>query len=231
MSTLDQIIGRTPVQEDDPPVQTARPRTPARAGTPTDKEEKKLRDRARRSSTVAHIIGMSESDEESIIPDDAKPVDPYSSDAIPGMRETPSLNSASPSEPSVTAPNGEELISPTAALVAPDVTPKVFQLIDPSMVPAPPKPAGPPPGAPTVTPPQPAGHGALDTILGRNTQPSASQIPPVTAESFMQTINPLEIKSKVAEKLVPSLSGGSAMPEHQEGDGKTVYAAFRNIMG
>ena len=234
MSTLDQILGRQPVTEDEPPVQTARtrPASMLRRKAPEDTEEKKLRDKARRSSVVANIVGMAESDEEGIIPHDAKPVDPYSSENIPGMSSAPNLGTESPAEPSTSNAHGEELIPPTAALVAPDVTPKVFELVDPSQVPAPPTPTTPPPGAPTVTPGSPPATGALDTILGRqNPAPGAGAPAPVAVESFVQAINPYNIKSKVAEKLVPASAGGSSMPLHQEGDGRTVFNVTRSLLG
>lgn len=235
MSTIDQILGR-PVSEDCPPVQTARVRlaSPARREPPKDKENEKLRNKARQASVIAAITGMSESDEESIIPDNAKPVDPFSTEQIPGLKSTPDINNDSPSEPSLANSHGEELIPPTAALVAPDVTPKVFQLVDPSQVPPPPKPTNVPPGAPSAAPAPPAGGNALDTILGRTPTPppgAAPAMPPVTAESFMQTISPLEIKAKVAEKLVPASAGGSSMPEHKEGDGRTIFNAVRHLVG
>lgn len=237
MSTLDQILGREPVTEDSPPVQMARtrPASMLRRQEPKDKEEKTLRDRARRSSVVASITGMAESDEEGIIPHDAKRVDPYSTENIPGTASTPPLDNTSPSEPSTSNAHGEQLIPPTAALVAPDVTPKVFEPVDPSQVPAPPKPTG-PPGPPTVSPESSPATGAMDTILGRQnpapmSAPGASTPPPVAVESFVQSINPLDIKSKVAEKLVPAAAGGSSMPLHQEGDGRTVFNVARHLMG
>jgi len=231
MSTIDEILGRKPVQEDEPPVQASRtrPASPARRLPPTDKEDKKLRNKARQSSVVAGIIGMAESDEEAIIPNDAKRVDPYNTGQIPGMREQPDLEASGPAEPTTNV-HGEELIPPTAALVAPDVTPNIFQLIDPSQVPAPPQPTAPPPGAPTVTPAVPTDdQGALDTLLGR-TSPSP-QTPAFAVESFVESINPLEVKTTVAEKLVPASEGGSSMPEHRQGDGKTIFSTFRRLVG
>jgi hypothetical protein len=236
MSTIDEILGRNPVTEDSPPVQTARPRmaTPARREAPKDKESEKLRNHARKASIVTAITGMTESDEESIIPDNAKRVDPFSTDQSPGLKSTPDINNDSPSEPSLANSHGEELIPPTAALVAPDVTPKVFQLVDPSQVPAPPKPTNVAPGAPTATPAAAPG-GALDTILGRTPTPPQGGMPPmqppITAESFMHTISPMEIKAKAAESLIPASAGGSSMPEHKEGDGKTIFNAVRHLVG
>jgi hypothetical protein len=237
MSVLDQIMGRQAVIESDvvPAVAGARtrPASMLRRQEPKDKEEKKLRDKAREASVVASIIGMAESDQESIIPADAKRLDPYSMHDIPGMSQAPqNFNSDSPSEPSTSNAHGEELIPPVAALVAPDVTPKVFEPIDPSKVPAPPKPEA-TPGVPVAGPVASPAPGALDTILGRqNYGPqNGNQATPVTVESFMQAVNPIDIKSHVAEKLVPASAGGSGMPLHQQGDGKTIFNAMRNLMG
>lgn len=237
MNTLDQILGRKPLEEDDvPPVMAARtrPATMVRRESPKDTESKKLRDKARQSSVVASIIGMAESDEEAIIPDDAKRIDPYASDQIPGLKQSPDLNNDAPASPALSNAHGEELIPPTAALVAPDVTPDVFKMVDPSQVPAPPKPTNFAPGAPTVTPGPPGDGGALDTIMGRNTQPAPAMpngMPPITAESFMQSMNPLEIKAKAAGSLIPASAGGSSMPEHKQGDGRTIFNVVRSLVG
>lgn len=235
-SLVNQILGRSPLREDSPPVQTARPHVPARKGSePEDKEEEKLKKRARRSSVVASIIGMSESDGESIIPDDAKAVDVFSdTHEIPGMRDTPDPAQSGPAEPAITSANGEELIPPAAALVAPDITPDVLKPIDSSRVPAPPGPIERPAPPPGTTPPPEATAGqpqhALDTLLGRqNPSPQPAAASPVTAESFIQTINPGQIKSRVAESVIPASEGGSEMPLHKEGDGKAIYAAFRRF--
>ncbi len=240
MSVVDAILGRGLTEDDVPPVMAARPRTPtaARRVPPQDKEEEELKKKAaqaRSSSVVAGILGMSESDEEGIIPPEAKPFDTYYTQQIPGMKEAPKLDAAAPAEPTTANSNGEQLIPPTAALVAPDVTPNVLALIDPSQVPAPPAPpvppvsqapVAPPPGA---APPQPA----LDTILGRQNPAAEVQPPPGTMESFQAAItpaaSPVVAKIKIAEALTPASAGGGEMPAHQEGDGKAVYSAFRQF--
>lgn len=231
MSTIDNILGRTPVQEDSPPAQAARPHVafPARKEPPKDKENKTLRDKARSSHVVASIIGVAENNEEAIIPNNAKRVDAFSAAQIPGVADVPTISSESPSEPAITGTHDEELMPPTAALVAPDVTPKVFQLIDPSQVPAPPQPSNVPPPPASAGPATSPENGALDTILGRNQNPTP--VPSVTAESFMQTIDSSTVKSKVAEKLIPAKDGGSSMPVHQEGDGRAIYSTFRRLVG
>lgn len=215
------------MREDAPPVQTARPKPGSafRKEPAQDKEQKKLRDRARQATTVAHIIGMAEADEEGIIPPDAERIDPFANQ-IPGLKETPTLSSSSPAEPTIT--HGEELIPPTAALVAPDVTPNILEPIDPSQVPAPPRPQAPPPPT-SVQPGAPPEAGALDTILGRTQpQPATTPAPPVTAESFIASMTAPE-PANVAESLVPANEGGAPMPEHKEGDGRTVYNVMRRL--
>ena len=74
---------------------------------------------------------------------------------------------------------------------------------------------------------------ALDTLMGRqNTAPPAGpEMPPVTAESFEQMLNPGVIKAKVAESLIPSVGGGNEMPIHKEGDGRAIYNTFRRFVG
>ncbi len=242
-SVVDAILGRGQglTEDDVPPVMAARQPKPvaARRLPPKDEEEKELQNKAakvRSSSVVAGILGMTENEEEGIIPQDAKPFDTFSTQQIPGMQEPPKLDNAKPSEPSVTNIHGEELIPPTAALVAPDVTPNVLQLVDPSQVPAPPVSAPPPGPAPAVgsAPPQPTSapgaEGALDTILGR--QNPAPQPAPVSVESFQQTItDPVVRKQKIAEALVPAKDGGRDMPKHVEGDGKAILNAFRQFNG
>jgi hypothetical protein len=240
MSVVDAILGRGLTEDDVPPVMASRPRTAAtaRREPPEDEEEEELKKKAakaRSSSVVAGILGMSESDEEGIIPPEAKPFDTFTTQQIPGMKEAPKLEGSTPSEPSVANSHGEQLIPPTAALVAPDVTPNVLALIDPSQVPAPPAPPVPPapverPAPPTgAVPPQPA----LDTILGRQNPAAEVQPPPGTVESFQAAINPaaspVMAKIKIAEALTPASAGGGDMPAHQEGDGKTIYNAFRQF--
>lgn len=236
MSVVDQILGRRKLSEDEPPVQAARPpqSRSERKATPKDKTTDKLKDAARRSAIVTSIIGMTESDEESIIPDDASRVDGFNDAwAIPGIKDDPGEDAApGTNEPATTYNNGEELIPPTAALVAPDITPELLKPIDPASVPtpavatAPANPAMPP--ATAQPPGQPPQH-ALDTILGR--QNPAQEMPPVTAESFMQIVDEGEIKSKAMESLIPASDGGSAMPLHKESDGRAIYDAFRRFNG
>lgn len=237
-SVVDAILGRGLTEDDVPPVMASRPKTATRRAAPEDEEEEELKKKAavaRTSSVIAGILGMSESDEEGIIPPEAKPFDTFSTQQIPGMKEAPKLDGSAPAEPSMANSNGEQLIPPTAALVAPDVTPNILALVDPSQVPAPPAPpAGP---APIERPVPPSGAApnqpALDTILGRQNPAADVQPPPGMVESFQAAINPaaspVMAKIKIAEALTPASAGGGDMPAHQEGDGRAVYSAFRQF--
>jgi len=192
-------------------------------------EEKLKKNAARQRSVVASIMGMTESDDEGIIPDDAERVDTLTGgEHIPGIRSDSLPRPEGPAEPRVTTNvGGEELIQPTAALVAPDITPNVMQPIDPSQVPAPPQRPVPPP---SVAAAQQMGaedaRNVMNTILGRqNVQPHAA-----TAESVVAAMtHPVVIQEKVGEAMT-SAEAGASMPRHQEGDGRTVYNAFRPFM-
>jgi len=240
---VDQILGRRVAESGDvPPVLAGKPRRPLplRIQPPKDKNDDKLRAKARQSSVVASIIGMTESDDESIIPSEAKLVDTtLGGETIPGVRNDPLPSAEGPAEPQFMANvDGAELIQPTAALVAPDVTPNVMKQIDPSQVPAPPKSIERPTPPPSVAAAQQMGHqtmsagarGAMDTILGRQ-NPAPEELETM-AESVVaaMNVNPAEITVKVAEALTPAQPGTSLMPDHKESDGKTVYSAFRRFM-
>ena len=73
MSIIDQILGEATSVPDVAPVMAARVRpASSRRNPPGDKEDKKLKNKARQASIVASILGVTESDNEAIIPDDAK---------------------------------------------------------------------------------------------------------------------------------------------------------------
>jgi hypothetical protein len=69
----------------------------------------------------------------------------------------------------------------------------------------------------------------MDTILGRQ-NPAPEELETM-AESVVASMNVDigEIKAKVAEAMTPAIPGASLMPEHREGDGKSVYNAFRRF--
>jgi hypothetical protein len=79
----------------------------------------------------------------------------------------------------------------------------------------------------------------MDTILGRqNAGPQSApnyrqEESQAMAESFAASmvVDESEIKAKVAEMLTPTDPGVTTMPDHKEGDGKTVFNSFRRFMG
>jgi hypothetical protein len=246
MSLVDQLLGRTPVREDSsvvPVVAGRRPQAPdsSRRKPPEDEEDEDLRHKAaRHRSVVASIMGMAESDEEGIIPADAKRVDTLTGgEQIPGIRSDPLPKPERPAEPARTTNNsGEELIEPSAALVAPDITPNVRVPIDPSAVPMAPQRLAPPPsvaaaqqdGARDVW--NSTAH-VMDMILGRQSaapQPVNQANLEMQAESVVASMaDSVDIKTKAAMALMPE-SQGAAMPIHQEGDGRSVFNAARRFM-
>jgi hypothetical protein len=238
MGLVDQLLGQKPLVREDTPALWARPQrpTPARREPPQDEEEEKLRKKAAcQRSVVASIMGMTESDDESIIPDDAEQVDTLTGgEHIPGIRSDPLPSPEGPSEPGATTNvSGEELIQPTAALVAPDITPNAMRPIDPSQVPAAPQRPMPPPSvaaAQAQGAEEAAGgaRGVMDLLMGR--QNSAPQPEGAMAESMVAAMtHPAVVKQRVAEALVPGEAGGT-MPRHQEGDGQSVFRAFRQFV-
>jgi hypothetical protein len=241
MSMIDEILGRADENCSVVPVPATRQQRPipGRKDPPKDEEEEKLRRQAvRRRSVVASIIGMVESDDEGIIPGDAERVDTLTgSEQIPGIHSDPLPKAEGPAEPDGEGSDDDELIQPTAALVAPDITPNVMQPIDPSRVPAPVSRPQPPP---SVAAAQQMGAaeasadatGVLATILGRQNrepQPEAYEQEAVAESMVAAMTHPAIVKQRVAEALTPE-SAGAAMPIHQEGDGKTVYNTFRRFM-
>lgn len=211
------------VQEDVPvPVGARRPELPRRS---------KRRDVQRR--TAAAIMGMGEAqdpeDEEAIIPGDADEVDNYGGPAGYKTDREKVQADQEPENPLTPDSSGTEdetgeLISPNAALVAPDVTPHTLEPIDPSQVPAP-KPA---PAAPSPAPAQAARQeiNPMDVLLGRKSgsqaMPPEMTAPPVTAESAQATINATLGVGGPGDLL----GQGKEMPPPAPGDAKKVMEAF-----
>lgn len=191
-----------------------------------------MRNKARHGSVVASILGMTESESEGIIPDDATLMDQFgSAAAIPGVRRDPVPRQDEPAEPAATAlVDGEELIQPTAALVAPDVTPNALKPIDPSQVPAAPRPMARPMPHPATGAPGGAA-GTMDTVLGRQ-DPQAEMAANAMAESLAASAyepDPEVVQAKAAAALTPAPANASIMPDHKEGDGKRIYETFRRF--
>ncbi len=210
---IRQMLGRQ-VQED-VPVPVAVRRSPL------------LRNRDRRGvqrRTAAAMMGVSEA-ETPIIPDDAEEMEMYGGSS--GIQlDSPALDDENqpetPEAPDTAAEEDETgLIQPRAALVAPDVTPKTLEPIDPSEVPAPSKPATTASGAPKVSDDGKGASDALNVLLGRT--PGWSQLPPeniVTAEASQASVNAsLGLKQDF-------LGQGKEMPPPVPGNPSKVMEAF-----
>jgi len=172
-----------------------------------------------------------------IIPPDAPEIDTVGEPIKKGMRPVRDVVM----EPNDPYADKEKMMTPTAALVAPDVTPEADKPIDPSAVPGASrqtfraKDAEAEPAAET----QP--HSSVDTmdiLLGRQRgAPSRQQEPDqvVTAES---AYSQLGIQSPAAMNVTESSAGmgqvllkeGQDMPEHVPGDGRKIMENFRRFV-
>lgn len=141
-----------------------------------------------RDNVVSGILGkrkVSESDEYArsaderfVIPDDATPLKTVQT----GMQSKPEPESSNTSA-------REELISPSAALVAPDTTPDALVPLDPSQVPPMKTGAAPPVSASPV--PEPPG--VLDVVLGREEPQPALPEHKKSARSFDKISNKMSM--------------------------------------
>ncbi len=186
-------------------------------------ERKRERDpRAVQRRTIAAMMGVREAidneeraDDDSIFPNDAEEIKGFAGPT--GLKLNGDLNDKDrePEEPSEPIYGGqnEPLMSPTVALVAPDVTPQALEPIDPAQVPKPP---------PSMQPQQPATD-PLDVLLGRKTGEPQSMPPiaPVTVESAQAVVN-----ASLGIETGGGLNPGSPMPEHRPGESKKIMEAF-----
>lgn len=215
-----------PVREDVPVPCAALPRTT-------------FRDRLKkRRGEVARVVGEAQAPDSALIPDDAEEFEgggqPYEKKQKPVKDVV--------MEPRDPYAEKEKLMTPSAALVAPDVTPEADQPIDPAAVPN----SG--NGArfrasdadrEASVPNQPLHKRAMDTLLGRPAGPSQQAEPDavVTAESayaMMGIKSPDQLHLEESSGLVSgeaALRQGTPMPEHKSGDGRAVLSAFRRFVG
>lgn len=268
MSDLDRVLGRSvPLQEvtttgDVAPVMTGggmngRPKRPGLA--------KKEKDRSRRA--VAGVLGAigeaAEEDEyedsteqrQGVIPANAEELEDGRSDPSGLRLKKPEFKKSNPDSPK---DDRETLMSPKAALVAPDVTPDSMTEIDPSEVPggegetfkAPdvtiePPAAGPVPadiGAPVPEPGQDRFTTAMDTLLGKSRKPSPPEqaAPAAPAQPAMESKQPSISPEAAAAMFAAPVEGVSGdallrqnqpMPDPKVGDGKKVYESYRRFFG
>lgn len=227
-------------------------------------------DEKRRRRAIAGVLGATmeaaEEDEyeeateqrDGVIPANAEELEDGRSDPSGLRLKEPKFKKANPDSPK---DDKEALMSPRAALVAPDVTPNSMTEIDPSEVPggegetfkAPdvtiePPATGPVPadiGAPVPEPGQDKFTTAMDTLLGKSRKPAASEAgrtapaappPPPTMESGQHPISP-EAAAAMFTAPVEGVSGDALlrqnqpMPDPKVGDGKKVFESFRRFVG
>ena len=190
------------------------------------------------SSAVRSALGENADDtgeddansaKKSLIPKDAEELDGGNDPINRNLRKVKGVVM----EPSDPYGEREELMTPQAALVAPDATPKAFEPIDPSKV--------------------PGGTGGKFTVQDlRNTkppsaaQPSTMPVPKDSDEEQRRRItteeayNMLRVPSPAVQHVteaVPAGAGpallrqGEPMPEHKHTDVGAVMSAFRRFNG
>lgn len=227
----------------------------------------KKKDGDNRRRAIAGVLGATmeaaEEDEyeetteerEGVIPKNAEEMEDGRSDPSGLRLKTPEFKKANPDSPK---DEKETLMSPKAALVAPDVTPNSMTEIDPSEVPGgegetfrapevtntptPPGPLPPDIGAPAApTPGQDTFTTAMDTLLGKSRKPAADTAPgraapPPAMESKAPPISE-EAAAAMFAAPVEGVSGDALlrqnqpMPDPKIGDGKRVFESFRRFVG
>jgi hypothetical protein len=247
MSDLDRVLGRrAPIQEVTTasaiPVVATVPssrhaKRPALAG---DEERKK-----KHARLISGVIGMRESDDvestssaDSLIPKDAEESDGTERSAQGINVKMPKFKKADPDSPKN---EEEQLLSPKAALVAPDVTPHSMTEIDPSDVPGPTattfRAADAAAPAPAAAAPASIGQEdqfthAMDALLGRdrtNPAPPSTRPPTPTMESQASPISPEAAAAMFSSGAIDPLKQGQPMPDPVVTDGKQVCEAFRKF--
>jgi len=264
-SILDQVMGRKPrVNEDVPVPCAALPRRSYRdrleqqrlRRDPEGTETNKKREEDSMDADLRAAVGESEeessSDTKSIIPDGAEEIDGATNVITTRLKPIRDVVQ----EPSYPSGAKEKLLTPYAALTAPDATPEGMSPLDPSKVPGMASPnkfswselqkAAPEPPQETVIPSTggDTAVNAMDVLLGRN---RGAGRPPVDAAEMaaagqfateeaalasMGIQNPAiveEAAAKASAALVanPDPTGGSLMPEHVPADIKKVCEAAR----
>lgn len=240
-SLLSQVLGRTeidfetvaeaapsraPVREDVPVPCAALPRTTFR--------DRLRRNRVRGDGAGSRAVGkvMGESEKDSLVPRDAEELEmaghPFKKDMKP-VRDVVL-------EPRDPYADKEKMLTPSAALVAPDVTPDAMTPLDPIA------PSGARFRASDIAE-EPNHHAqpevpaeAMDAVLGRRT-PSRENPPVDRVVSADEAYRMLNVPSPTAQALMESSPGGDAllnqgnpMPDHRHSDGKQILEAFRKFV-
>lgn len=212
---------------------------PVPVGMPNREATARNRPARRRAhrSLAAALMGLGEAEEaeeatdeeadESIIPADAEATAGSTQDIkLDPDIETEDQTAAPPDGPPEASPvAGEQLLTPRAALVAPDVTPQATDSIDPSEVPEPRQ------AQASRTPPAASGQpsDALSVLLGRASNAARPPLP-VEGEQVMTAEG---ATAAVSTLLHGSLSGeavlrqGQPMPDPQPANTSKLMEAFQ----
>lgn len=235
MSALDRVLGRklneTTTTGDIAPVMAS---VPAWQHIKRNKDEESRR--KKKSSEVAKVVGESQ-EEGDVIPSDAEEAEDSDFNAAAGVHvpkpKEPKKN------PDQAASEEEKLLTPTAALVAPDVTPDSMTEIDPSQVPG--KSGGQSfrasdLNAPPQQPQQPgdrtdAAVSQMDILLGRqrSNTPNGPGSPPPTQPVMSEDAAAAIFNQKSGDEL---LQPGVEVPPPTQGrvDARTVCEAARKFL-
>ncbi len=240
-SLLVKVTGR--IQEDDVvPV-------PAGAITRRTHRDRMIQQRQERrhgdedSTALQRVVGEAK---EGIIPDNAEEINDMGLSVLPKTMKPIKDVVQEPSHPSG---DREKLMTPYAALTAPDATPGAMTPLDPSKV----------PGSTTqsftaaelektkpeqeVRPEEIEGPGvdkatrAMDVLLGRtragkpaSDRAEAERAGAITSEAAAYAALRI-VPPGMAETVGAAMAPGILMPEPTAGDGKRICEAFRHFMG
>lgn len=236
MSALDRVLGRKLTE-----TTTTGDIAPVMANVPTWQHMKRRKDaegrRKKQSSDVAKVVGESQADDE-VIPSDAEEADEGDFNSAQGVHvPKPKEQPKAPEQPTS---DEEKLLTPAAALVAPDVTPDSMTEIDPSKVPG--RSGGQSFRASDLSAPaqqaqQPGertdpGVSQMDILLGRQRSNTANGpgSPPPTQPVMTEDSAAALFSSVSSEDL---LRPGIEVPPpiHGRVDAKTVCEAARKFIG
>jgi hypothetical protein len=221
-ATVRALIGETVTCSGIPPV-VGRPGLARKPVKPAPAKAPKRR-------TVEAVEAV---DDDPVLPKDAEEVLTSEPTGITGEAETEHSEDAESGDASL-GTDKENLISTSAALVAPDVTPEALVPLDPSAVPgvnrklvdlsAPvtpaAQPAAPAPAAPQAQrPPPDSAAGAMDVLLNRRAQPT---VPPsaMAAESIVASMTRTDIQEQAYDEAgnavaTAGLEGGNLLKENE----------------
>jgi hypothetical protein len=235
------------IQEDDvvPVPGGAMPRRFYRDRAQRDRVERQTEESE--DSDLRRVLGEAET---GVIPDNAEELDDTGSSVLPKrLRAIKDVVQ----EPSYPHTDKEKLLTPYAALTAPDATPDALAPIDPSRVPGKStqsftaaeldKPAAEAEEAIPATAEEVESPGVdkatrtMDVLLGRTRAPKAAasraqaeQASTITSESAAYAA--LGIQSPAAaEAIGAAMVPGTPMPSHKDGDSKVICETFRRFMG